>query len=645
MNATKRIGELLLEKEMVTARQLRETLELQPSMPGQTIGQLLCRLGYVKEADLRFLLDHNNKRPDLGAILVNNGLLSHRKLAIAKEVVKQQRISLESALLKLGYLDEEQVAQSVAIQYDLSYMHISGSRDLQADAIQYISAAFARTHRLAPISKVGSTLTLAMAKPLHQNSIRELEDVMGFRINAVIVSETSMRLAHKLMYNIADDGKGAAVGEELNLNLPDSIAELLSESTLSDEPDVEEESKQVTEKDNVIVKLVNKIIYDAYLKKASDIHIEPSAGKNDVIVRIRIDGHCSIYQKIPYRYKFAIISRIKIMADLDISERRKPQDGKIEFRKFGPLGIELRVATMPTVNGLEDAVIRILSNSEPLAFKDLGLSNRNRRIFEENLLSPHGLVLVVGPTGSGKTTTLHSGLATINQPHRKIWTAEDPVEITQFGLRQVQVNPRIGFGFAAALRSFLRLDPDIIMVGEMRDEETASIALEASLTGHLVFSTLHTNSAPETITRLLEMGLDPFSFSDSLLCILAQRLVRRLCPDCKENYRPTAEEFDELIEEYGTGFSLPQADRDTVVMGRAVGCEQCNHSGYRSRMGIHEVLRCTPELKKLIKKRSRTDVIQAQAVSDGMTTLRQDGILKVLQGFTDINEVRRVCVK
>lgn len=256
------------------------------------------------------------------------------------------------------------------------------------------------------------------------------------------------------------------------------------------------------------------------------------------------------------------------------------------------------------------------------------------------------MILVVGPTGSGKTTTLHSGLAQINKTSRKIWTAEDPVEITQVGLRQVQVNPRIGFTFATALRSFLRLDPDVIMVGEMRDEETASTAVEASLTGHLVFSTLHTNSAPETVTRLLEMGLDPYSFSDSLVCVLAQRLARRLCTDCKESYHPSPAEFDDLVDEYGrsefAGTGLGLSD---VVMFRAVGCDRCGHTGYRGRLGIHEVLECTDAVKVLIKHRADTDNVREQASRDGMTTLKQDGILKVLSGLTDILEVRRVCIK
>ena len=642
----KKVGEILIEQELISQEELQQALELQKNIPDQTIGQLLCKLGFIRESDLRSMLDQKNKRPELVDILIRNGLVDQQKIRQAREIGEQHNIPLEKALIKLRHIDEEQLAQAVATQYDLPYVTIN-YQNLDVVLSQYISVVYARKHRIAPISKIGNTLTLAMSAPLRQLDIRELEDSIRLRIIAVIATESDIRMAHRQLYNVTSAGTAASASDEVNLDiLPDSIIELLSKTSFGDEPDIEEETRKVTEKDSVIVKLVNKIIYDAYVSKSSDIHIEPYPGKKDVVVRTRVDGQCSVYQKIPYRYKFAIPSRIKIMADLDIAERRKPQDGKIEFKKFGPLDIELRVATMPTVGGLEDVVIRVLSSGEPIGFKDLGLSDRNRRVFEEALKSPHGLVLVVGPTGSGKTTTLHSALATINQPTRKIWTAEDPVEITQPGLRQVQVNPRIGFTFATALRSFLRLDPDVIMVGEMRDEETAGIAVEASLTGHLVFSTLHTNSAPETVTRLLEMGLDPYGFSDSLLCVLAQRLARRLCTDCRESYQPLESEIDECIDEYGQeDFALSGLKREGLALYRSVGCERCGHSGYRGRLGIHEVLDCTAQLKSLIKRRAHTDSIYDQAVLDGMTSLKQDGIIKVLQGLTDIHEVRRVCIK
>jgi len=642
---TKRLGELLIEQGLINQEQLDEALEMQKMFPDQTIGQLLCRLGYIRESDLSLVLDQKNKRRKLADILLKEGVIDQQKLAQARDLSRQNDIPLERSLLKLHFIDEEQLARSVATQYDLPYVQVN-SLSLDPGLARYISSVYAQKHLLVPISMIGNTLTLAMVQPLRHHDIRQLEDNIRLRILSVISSEDSVLSAIKILYRV-DLAASSTAMDEVTFDLaPDSISDLLNKTHAIDEPEVEEEVRKVTEKDSVIVKLVNKIVYDAYMKKASDIHIEPYPGKRDVTVRIRIDGQCMVYQKIPYKYKFAIPSRIKIMADLDIADRRRPQDGKIDFKKFGPLDIELRVATMPTVGQLEDVVIRILTSGEPVSFSQLGLTDRNRQVFERSLQSPYGLVLVVGPTGSGKTTTLHSGLAMINSASRKIWTAEDPVEITQTGLRQVQINPKIGFTFAAALRSFLRLDPDVIMVGEMRDEETAGIAIEASLTGHLVFSTLHTNSAPETITRLLEMKLDPYSFSDSLLCVLAQRLARRLCPSCSESYRPDQSELHDIVEEYGCeAFEATGIDLSKVTLRKAQGCEQCGQSGYHGRLGIHEVLEGSDHLKYLIKRRADTDDIRTQAVLDGMTSLKQDGILKVLQGLTDIHEVRRVCIK
>jgi type II secretory ATPase GspE/PulE/Tfp pilus assembly ATPase PilB-like protein len=333
------------------------------------------------------------------------------------------------------------------------------------------------------------------------------------------------------------------------------------------------------------------------------------------------------------------------MADMDISERRKPQDGKIKFKKFYPLDIELRVATMPTAGGQEDVVMRILSAGEPIPLNTMGMRERDYDLLLRMSRKPYGMLLVVGPTGSGKTTTLHSVLSTINKSNTKIWTAEDPVEITQRGLRQVQVQPKIGFDFAAAMRSLLRADPDVIMVGEMRDRETAAIACEASLTGHLVMSTLHTNSAPETITRLLDMDMDAFNLADAILGILAQRLVRTLCPHCKEAYHPSRDEYNALARSYGPGFeSLAIPYRRDLRLYRAKGCSRCHNTGYKGRTGIMEFLEPTPQIKSLILNDPNVEKLRDQAIKDGMTTLMQDGIRKVFLGLTDINQVRRVCL-
>ena len=402
----------------------------------------------------------------------------------------------------------------------------------------------------------------------------------------------------------------------------------------------------MTEEDGAIVQLVNKMIIDAHHRNASDIHIEPRQGRANAVIRFRIDGACQVYQTIPYNFKKAIVSRLKIMSQLDISERRLPQDGKILFKKYGPLDIELRVVTMPTAGGNEDTVLRILASGEPITLEEMGMSERNYGTLIDMVTKPYGIILVVGPTGSGKTTTLHAALRHINKPETKIWTAEDPVEITQEGLRQVQVQPKIGLDFSTAMRAFLRADPDVIMVGEMRDMETAATGIEASLTGHLVFSTLHTNTAPETIVRLLDMGMDPFNFADALLGVLAQRLVRTLCTECREAYHPERQEYAALEKFYEKDLeSLGFPYRDDLRLFRAEGCTRCGSCGYRGRTGLHELLVGTDEVKSLIQGRARMEDIRRQAVKDGMTTLMEDGIRKTLLGQTDLFQVRRVCIR
>ncbi|MBI2206078.1 MAG: GspE/PulE family protein [Candidatus Rokubacteria bacterium] len=437
----------------------------------------------------------------------------------------------------------------------------------------------------------------------------------------------------------------AASGE---LNSKGNISELLGE--LSSEGGGEEQADPgadgVDENDSTIIRLANQVIMDAFRSRTSDIHIEPYGPQKDTVIRFRIDGACQEYQKIPGAYRRALVARLKIMSNLDIAERRKPQDGKIKF-KMPEREIELRVATIPTAGGNEDVVMRLLAASEPIPIDKLGMTDRNLREIKSAAEKPYGLILVVGPTGSGKTTTLHSVLGYINKPERKIWTAEDPVEITQYGLRQVQVQPKIGFTFAIAMRAFLRADPDVVMVGEMRDHETAETGIEASLTGHLVFSTLHTNSAVETIIRLLDMGLDPFNFADALLAVLAQRLVRRVCGACKEEYHPDRPEFDAMAEAYGKEEfeKLGHVYDEKFKLYRGKGCSECNKTGYRGRAGIHELLMASDQMKKMIQNKERVAAMYPVAKSEGMTTLVQDGILKALAGVTDFKQVKAVAIK
>jgi len=402
------------------------------------------------------------------------------------------------------------------------------------------------------------------------------------------------------------------------------------------------------------VRLVNRLIADAVALRASDIHIETCEAPRPVVIRLRVDGELLRHLELPAQYRFALVARLKIMADLDISEHRKPQDGKIDFARFGGPHVELRVVTVPTARGLEDVVLRLLSGLTPMPLDRIGLAAGNLGALRGVMAKAYGLILICGPTGCGKTTTLHSVMRELNTDKRKIWTAEDPVEITQEGLRQVQVNTRIGWTFAAAMRTFLRADPDVIMIGEMRDEETARIAVEASLTGHLVMSTLHTNSAPESITRLLEIGLDPFTFSDSLLGILAQRLVRRLCTDCRvaepmdertlqslaHQYLASSNGIGPKPEELIARWRREHGDaQGRLRHWRRVGCPACEGTGYHGRMGLHEFLVTDETLREKIRHRASAAELQAAGLATGMVTLRQDGIEKVLAGETDLAEV------
>jgi type II secretory ATPase GspE/PulE/Tfp pilus assembly ATPase PilB-like protein/DNA-binding NtrC family response regulator len=405
--------------------------------------------------------------------------------------------------------------------------------------------------------------------------------------------------------------------------------------------------KDIAESDSVVRRIVNAMINDAHRMRSTDIHIEPDIHNRCVKVRFRVDGECVNYKTAPYNLKSAIVSRIKIMSDLDITERRLPQDGKIRLKLTDGNVMELRVATLPTVGGLEDVSLRLLARNELVDLDDLNMNPRIREEFLSIINKPYGLILCVGPTGSGKTTTLHAAIHKINKPGVRILTIEDPVEITQPGIRQVQVNRKIGLDFPKALRAFLRADPDVIMVGEMRDFETAKIGIEASLTGHLVFSTLHTNNAPETIVRLLDMGLDPYNFGDSLLGVVAQRLVKLLCNKCKEPYQPSSEELEIIIADCGShdASHLLNMDKGEMQFHKAKGCKQCNQTGYYGRMGIFELLPATDSLKKFIVRKESADRIREAAIGEGMSTLLREGLTSVVKGLTDFEQVRRVCMR
>jgi type II secretory ATPase GspE/PulE/Tfp pilus assembly ATPase PilB-like protein len=425
----------------------------------------------------------------------------------------------------------------------------------------------------------------------------------------------------------------------------DILADVAAEPITDDA--VEIGAEEISENDSMVVRLANQVIVDAHKARASDIHFEPRGTTCETAIRFRIDGTCVDYQRIPPALRNPLVARLKVMAHLDLAERRKPQDGKIRVRIPGRNEIDLRMATVPTVGGNEDVVLRLLGSADVFPLAQLGLSERNLRELKAIVEKPYGLILCVGPTGAGKTTSMHAVLGHLNTPGRKIWTAEDPVEIIQDGLRQVQVRPKIGYTFAAAMRAMLRADPDVIMVGEMRDVETAHLAVEASLTGHLVLSTLHTNSAVETIVRLLDLGLNPFNFADALLGVLAQRLVKRLCLDCRQPYHPERREWNELADAFGAEELETHGYRYTedFELFQSKGCETCDGKGYRERIAIHELLVGTPAIKRRMQKGARVGKIVARAKREGMTTLVQDGILKVLQGTTDFRQVQAVAIR
>ena len=597
----------------------------------QCIRELAKTLGIAMYNQKRAARQAGNKF----SYLLQKHLLTQKELQNAITEAKKRNEAIETYLMSNLKIPKADIVESLAKYYEVPGVVYNQTTPIPGELLKNLKIPFLKKNLWVPLKNDGEKIMILVDDPQNLQKIDLIKSLFP---------KNPLDFSVALKEDIVEFIKLFTTDEKEQANIDEILQQLQAEAE-----EVEEDADEVNDSDSAVVKLVNKIILDSFARRASDIHIEPYPGKQNTLVRIRIDGACTVYQTVPYNYKNAVVSRIKIMAGLDIAERRLPQDGKIQFKKFGGLDIELRVATIPTQGGMEDIVMRILAAGEPIPLAKMGFSERNYKEFTTIISQPYGIVFVCGPTGSGKTTTLHSALAYINKTETKIWTAEDPVEITQKGLRQVQVHPKIGFDFARAMRAFLRADPDVIMVGEMRDKETTSIGIEASLTGHLVFSTLHTNSAPESVVRLLDMGMDPFNFADALLCILAQRLVRTLCSSCKEEYNPSEEDYQELVREYGKDiFAKDLAEKypynKDFMLYKPKGCEKCNQTGYRGRMGMHELMAGTDEMKRLIQTQARVAEMLLQALEDGMRTLKQDGISKVFSGHTDFMQVRKVCI-
>ncbi len=573
--------------------------------------------------------------------LLRENMVTTDKLQQAFALSKKMSKSVEFVLIEHFHIKKEAIGRSFSLFYGCTFRAFDPQFTAPVELLSNLKKAFLLNEIWIPLSWSKEGVEVLVDDPRDLNKTDNIKALMKTgKINFSVAIREDIQEFINLFFDqnrqMAESSGMEDVMDDLDI-IPDVTFEEEEEETIRDEAD--ETSSQV-------VKLVDQIIIAAYRKNASDIHIEPSPITKATSIRFRLDGVCQEYMKVPNAMVRGIVSRVKIMSNLDIAERRLPQDGKIKFRRKGVPAFELRVATLPTAGGFEDVVLRILASAGAMAIDEMGLTERNLKVMKSIVAKPYGLVLAVGPTGSGKTTSLHAILGYINKPGVKIWTAEDPIEITQAGLRQTEVKPKIGLDFARMMRAFLRADPDVIMIGEMRDQETASIGIEASLTGHLVFSTLHTNSAPETITRLLDMGLNPLNFSDAFLGVLAQRLTRRLCENCREEYQMTPDEFETLVTEYGKKYFAKtglEYDPD-LTLYRAAGCENCSGTGYRGRMGIHELMEGTAKIKLMIKKQANTEQILEQAISEGMSTLKQDGILKMLKGRTDMSEVRRVCI-
>ncbi len=661
-----RIGEVLIEHQAATAQQVERAAQQQSQLRKQKLGDILVTRNIVTAEQLLAALDEQSRMPmvRIGEALMSLGLVTDKQLTAALAQQQQDRnVPLGELLVRSGAVSRSDLQVAMARKMGYPLVDIEAF-PIDSEALRKLPYAVATRLQVLPLMVRDGRLVIALDDPARlRTAIEEVEFSAQMKVMPVLTLSRSLeRRTHAAYEQIgAVVSARQGVDERSDAPVPEAIGtDRLVETLERENDDTIHDDRPIEQSDNSLVQLINNMIIEAHAEGSSDIHIESYPGREKIRIRFRKDGQLRTYLELPPNYRSSLIARIKIMCELDISERRKPQDGKINFARFSARHrLELRVATIPTNNGLEDVVMRILASARPLPMEQLGLSMRNLTQLKAAIERPYGMVLCVGPTGSGKTTTLHSALAAINLPHRKIWTAEDPIEITQSGLRQVQINPRIDWTFAKALRAFLRADPDVIMVGEIRDEETAHMAVEASLTGHMVMSTLHTNSAPETVTRLLDMGMDPFNFADSLLAVLAQRLVRRLCGECRQARPATEAEIDELLDDYLHVF-LAEAgespDRQAVrtewieqhgqhgrlMRYHCTGCARCDNTGFKGRAALHELMVISRDLRRMVQTGERATALQQTALREGLRTLRQDGIDKVLAGLTTIEEVRAI---
>ncbi|PLX94698.1 MAG: type II secretion system protein GspE [Desulfuromonas sp.] len=618
----KKLGELLIESKLINEDQFAKALEAQRMTPNIPIGQVLCQLGYITTDDLNLVLDFNRKRLKLGEILVQQKLIDQDKLDKALSLSQKEKIPVGKALLRLHFVEAEQLARAISTQYDLPYISLE-KQDIAPELAHFVNANFAVRHRIIPIERNGRIVTMAMAFPLSSHALHELETISHCQIRPVIAREGDIQIAQENLYGI----------RHRTSNLPADALEL---NLVEDLPGGDIGSKYVL--DHNVEHQLKQLLTTGVKAGASDIHLEQA--ERGMQVRFRIDG---VLQRLDFgddtrfvnKYGRQLVSKIKILCDLDITERRRPQDGSFTVkvaREGKSHNIDFRVSTIPTRHG-ENIVIRILDKRGPMSLESVGFSHNHIDQLQQLLTKPTGIFLVTGPTGSGKTSTLYAILDKINRPGVKTLTVENPIEYSIDGISQSEVNETIGNTFAVFLRAFLRQDPDNIMVGEIRDQETASIAIRASLTGHTVLSTLHTNDSTSAVTRLIDMGVESNLVSSSMRCIIAQRLVRRICPLCKEPYQPEKEHLKELL--------LPTEAPLRLLHGK--GCNHCHFTGFSGRIPIIEMWMPSREEVLLINRGADNATLRDTAFVNGNTpTMLEDGLNRVRSSETTIEELLRV---